>query len=500
MTMDASEAYRRLCELAVEIEAYGGALSLLRWDQETGMPKRGNESRSRHVGVLAARIHKLEVSTRVGEWIACCLESDDFAVDSWERVNVELWQEERERELRLPEGFIREESESSSRAQVAWVEARRKNDFAAFLPHLQSQVALKRQRADYIGYEGHRYDALLCEYERGWTTAAVEALFARLRPELVAIADRSADWSAAHPPRSLEGVFPLAAQRAFNAEVVEAMGFIMDGGRIDASAHPFCSRIAAGDVRMTTRYDEGDFLVSFFPVLHEMGHGLYGQGLPEREPGMPAGRAVSLGVHESQSRLWENHVGRSLAFWRVWLPRAAEYFPQLAGWAAEEMVGLVTSARRHPIRVEADESRYDLHILLRFELEVALVAGELEAADVPTEWNRRSRDLLGIEVADDAQGCLQDVHWSMGAVGYFPTYTLGNLNAAQLVAAARAGDGRVAERMDMGDFAPLLEWTRSRIHRRGSLLRPAELIAEATGKPPDARDYLDHLRRRYGGV
>jgi len=290
----------------------------------------------------------------------------------------------------------------------------------------------------------------------------------------------------------------MAAQQAFNREVAEAVGFDFRAGRIDTAVHPFCTTLGPRDVRLTTRYSENDFTSSLYGVLHEAGHGMYEQGLPfdPELPSLPMAAAVSLGIHESQSRLWENHVGRSLTFWKRWLPEARRHFPHLAGVKTKDAAQAVNTARRSHIRVEADEVTYDLHVLLRYRLEKALVSGDLAAADLPAAWNEQFRALLGIPVTSDRDGCLQDVHWSFGLIGYFPTYSLGNINAAQLMQAARK-EAAVADDLEKGRFGSLLHWLRERIHRHGTRYQPDHLIELATGEPPHPRHLLRHLRERY---
>jgi carboxypeptidase Taq len=276
----------------------------------------------------------------------------------------------------------------------------------------------------------------------------------------------------------------------------ESIGFDFEAGRIDTTTHPFCTTLGPGDIRLTTRYDESDFTSSLFGVLHEAGHGLYEQGLPEDEFGLPAGTAVSLGIHESQSRLWENHVGRSEIFWQKWLPRAAELFPNLRKVSLNDFLRVIHRSEFSFIRVEADEATYDLHILLRFELERRLLSGNLEVADVPKAWNESYAELFGQTPPDDARGCLQDIHWSMGGLGYFATYTLGNLNSAQLFQCAQK-DRKVGAALRKAEYGPLLEWLRVHVHSKGSTLFPRDLMVSATGKPTDAAPYLTHLRNRF---
>ena len=297
-------------------------------------------------------------------------------------------------------------------------------------------------------------------------------------------------------PRLPAGPYPVAAQQRFNARVAAALGYDFEAGRIDTTTHPFCTGLGPRDVRLTTRYDEEDFTSSLFGVMHEAGHGMYEQGLPADDYGLPSGTAVSLGIHESQSRLWENQVGRSRAFWEQWYPVAREDFPQLADFPLEDFLAYIWQAAFSPIRVEADEATYDLHIILRFGLERRMLSGALAVKDVPAAWNEEFKALFGFAPENDRQGCLQDIHWSMGGLGYFSTYTLGNLAAAQLYAAARR-DAAVAAAVDRAEYGPLLAWLRREVHAHGAVLDPSALITRATGEAPSRRHYVAHLRARY---
>jgi carboxypeptidase Taq len=296
----------------------------------------------------------------------------------------------------------------------------------------------------------------------------------------------------------LKGRYPIEKQQILNREIAESLGFDFEAGRIDTTAHPFCTTLGAGDVRLTTRYDEGDFLSSLFGVMHEAGHGLYEQGLPGMDFGLPSGSAASLGIHESQSRLWENHVGRSRTFWAKWLPRAKELFPHLKKVKLDAFMKEMLRSEFSFIRVEADEATYDLHILLRFGIERRLVKGELAVKDVPKVWNEEFRELFGLTPPDDRRGCLQDIHWSMGGLGYFATYTLGNLNAAQLFATAKKNK-KITASLEKCDYAPLLKWLRDHVHAWGAALTPTEIMQQATGKATDAKWHVAHLRERYVG-
>ena len=397
----------------------------------------------------------------------------------------------------LPTTLIEEFEKVKIHGNAAWMEARSRGDFALFQPHLEKTFELTRQMAELWGYEQCAYDALLEEYEPGARAAELTELFATLRPAIVALLGPAAERSRRLPADLLAGDYPIDRQQAFNREVAAAIGFDFEAGEISTTTHPFCSGVAPGDCRLTTRYDAGNFFVSLYGVLHEAGHGMYEQGLPPNAFGTPAGTAVSLGIHESQSRLWENQVGRSRGFWETWLPRARHYFPQLAPRTPEEMFAAANRVRPSFIRVEADQVTYDLHIMLRFSLERRLLDGSLAIADVPAAWNEEFAASLGIAVPDDARGCLQDVHWSEGLIGYFPTYTLGNLNAAQLFRRAQADLPGLAAELASGHYASLLQWLRLKVHQYGEQMEPGELMAAATGETTRADHYLASLREKF---
>lgn len=493
--MSAPTAYDSLSALAAEIHAFRTTLSLLWWDEETGMPPKAIAWRARQTETLSAHAHRLSTSTEFGDLLARA-EDEEKTPDTTRAANLRLWREDYDHKRKLPTDFVAEEASVGTHARTAWAAARANNDFPAFLPWLEKQVVLCRRKVDYLGYDEHPYDALLDIYERGMRTREISGVLGDLQQRLVEFLPAALDHSKSIPANLLDGEYPVEKQTAFNREVLAALGFDFEAGRLDTTTHPFCSRITPGDVRLTTRYNERDFTDSFFGCLHEMGHGLYEQGLPEDEGTRPVGHSVSLGIHESQSRLWENHVGRSPEFWEKWLPVAAKYFPHLSRRSPEEMALALNRAEPGFIRVDSDESTYDLHICLRFRLELDLITGDLAPRDLPGEWHRRFKELTGLDVPDDRRGCLQDIHWAMGAIGYFATYSLGNLLAAQLMDTARR-EPSIAAACDRADYAPLLAWLRDHIHAPGSLHRPGELIQRSTGKPLSPDAFLSHLRHRY---
>ena len=478
-------------DMAREHAVINSAKAVIGWDQETYLPPAAAKYRAAQLAWLSAKAHELATSPA---W-QNALETAEAAAAST-CPNLRELRRAFDRATKLPTELVARSAAASSLAKHAWAAARQQSDFASFAPHLQTLLDIAREKADRWGYRDEPYDALLEGYERNTSTAAVAGLFDSLRPELREIARCAVEVSAAKAPKLPPGPYPIAAQQELNAQVAAAVGFDFQAGRIDTTTHPFCTTLGPCDVRLTTRYDESDFTSSLFGVLHEAGHGLYEQGLPAEDFGLPSGASVSLGIHESQSRLWENHIGRSRAFWNHWYPTAQALFPQLADFPLDHFLDYVCRAACSPIRVEADEATYDLHILLRFGLERQLVSGTLPVADVPAAWNAAFEELFGFVPSDDRHGCLQDIHWSMGGLGYFATYSLGNLNAAQLHAAARRIPA-IASASDQADYAPLLAWLRQNVHAYGATLDPADLLAQATGTPPTPEPYLAHLRSRY---
>lgn len=485
----------QIFERARELSVIHSAASVLGWDQETYLPAAATGHRARQLAWLYSRSHEIATSDDWKRDLETA-ESSDTGKDPAVTANLRELRREFDRATKLPVELVSRESSATSLAKHAWADARKRSDFSTFAPHLENLLGIAREKADLWGYSGEPYDALLESYERRTSTAAVAELFDTMKPVLRVTAARAVEKSAARAAVLPSGPYPVEAQQRLNARIAEAIGFDFQAGRIDTTAHPFCTTLGPRDVRLTTRYDESDFTSSLFGVLHEAGHGMYEQGLPTEDFGLPSGTAVSLGIHESQSRLWENHVGRSRAFWTRWYPTAQESFPQLAGFPLDNFLAYLHRAEFSPIRVEADEATYDLHIILRFGLERRMLNGELTVNDLPAAWNESFRELFGFAPENEREGCLQDIHWSMGGLGYFPTYTLGNINAAQLSAAARR-DPAIAKATDAADYGPLLGWLRENIHSHGATLDPADLMQKATGKAPATGDYLAHLESRY---
>ncbi|NQU42979.1 carboxypeptidase M32, partial [bacterium] len=406
------------------------------------------------------------------------------------------------RATRIPERLVREMSVAQSNAVAVWTQAREANDFARFQPHLERLLDLKREEADCLKEEGQtRYDALLDGYERGMTGDAIETLFAGLRDAIAPLVQQIADSPRPPDLTVLGRSFGVQAQWDFGMEVLGAMGFDFDRGRQDKSAHPFTTGLHPSDVRITTRLSAKNLASSIFSTIHEGGHALYEQGLREEDWGTPLGSTVSLGINESQSRMWENLVGRGLSFWTHFFPKLRSYFPiELQSVDLETFYRAINHVRPSLIRVEADEATYSLHIILRFELERALLDGDLAAADLPEAWGEKMQEYLGIVPTDDKDGCMQDIHWAWGLVGYFPTYALGNLYSAQFFDKARRDIGDLDDHIARGNLGVLTEWLRENIHRRGHRLLAPELVEAVTGEPLRTEPFLDYLKAKYSDL
>ena len=473
-------AERRLYELWGEIRDLSAASDVLEWDQETNMPPAGVEARGKVVATLAGLKHRALTSPELRDVLDAC--GDAAAEGSALAAQVRCARHEVDRAAKVPRALTRAIAEAGVTGLEAWRRAREAADFSLFEAQLEHLVELKRRQAAAIEPDGNAYDALLHGFEPGVTEAELEPLFDELKRALIPLVRSIVASGAEVDETPAGGDFPGDQQRSFGRFLAETIGFDFDAGRLNESTHPFCVGINSSDVRMTWRYDAGDFRPAVFGVLHESGHGLYEQGLPAALERTPAGEAVSLGVHESQSRLWENHVGRSRGFWSWALPHYRQAFPGAPAAGVDRIWPLLHTVKPSLIRVEADEATYNLHIVARFELERMIFAGDLEVRDLSAAWDDLYQELLGIRPANVADGLLQDIHWSQGMFGYFPTYTLGTMAAAQLFAAAERALGDLEAAFAAGEFAPLLAWLRRNVHAHASRYQAPELIERATGK------------------
>ena len=490
-------SYQLFIERVKEIHKIGAIQGHLGWDQETIMPPKGAQARSEILSWLAKEQHARVTDPDFGEMITQL--ENSAVLDENQLANVRELRRRYDKAVKLPSDFVAKYALARSQALVAWQEARAASDFAMFQPHLEKLVEMTNQKIDYYGIETTRYDVLLDEYEFGMKVSDYDPLFAGLKSRLVPLLQNIMEAKKINPDPTLpnDATFPVEAQTEFCKLVSNAMGFDFEAGRMDASTHPFSAGLWPGDTRFTTRFDEQDPFSCLYAVMHETGHALYEQGLDANHSFTPRGDAVSLGVHESQSRFWENQIGRTPAFWKVVLPWFKQQFPNAPEWSPDELNKIANCVEPGFIRVEADEVTYNLHIMLRYELEKKIFNENLSVKDIPNTWNQMFNEWFGIEVPEDRMGCLQDIHWSMGAFGYFPTYTLGNLYAAQLLEAMSQEIGDVDQIIETGDWSPMLDWLRPKIHRQGSKLTPSELIEQATGVPPTPQPFIEYVESKY---
>lgn len=493
--MAASKEYREFLDLVRELSTLEQVAGLLGWDEQTYMPAGASPDRAQQNSAIAGIIHERLTSPRMGKLIRA-LKKQELSPDG----TVILREVERKwkKASSIPGPLVKEISKTGSLGFEAWMKARKNNDFGQLEPLLDKMIDLKLQVTEHIGYGDKPYDVLLDDYEPGMRTRDVEALFKRLISKLVPISRKILD---APVPKSVipSGNYSLEDQRSFMTVLAIGMGFDLNRGRIDLSAHPFTSG-GGRDVRITYRYQEDNPYFAIFPIIHEAGHALYEQGYQEKHLGTPLAEAVSMGLHESQSRLWENVVGRSIPFWTHYFPVMQQAFPRFKKVSLSSWYREINRVSRSFIRVEADELTYNLHIALRFEAEAAIFGGRLKTAEIPEFWNERFEKYLGLEVPDDAQGCLQDVHWPSGGFGYFPSYTMGNLYAAQLWDTVKRQVPDLEGRIAGGDTGALLGWLRKNVHQHGKRYSTAELMKRVTGKPVSEDYFVRYVKEKYDGL
>jgi carboxypeptidase Taq len=501
MSNDRAHAtYEKLCTHAREVAILNSTQSLLGWDERTKLPPAGGEYRAEQMSYLAGFTHKKLTAPEVGEWLTELADSE-LAADPHSDTGADIVNMRRDydRKTKLPQSLVEELAKLSVLGQQLWVEARKANDFARFRPLLERTLELKRQEAAAIGYEKEPYDALLDEFEPGVKTSEVAHALNGLREQLVPLVASIAASPRKPNLQVLHGNYPIDLQEQFGRRCSAAIGFDFNQGRLDTTNHPFCAGMGPYDVRLTTRYDANNLSGSLFSTLHEAGHGIYDQGLRKEHYGLPTGDAVSLGIHESQSRMWENLVGRSRAFWEFFFPIAQQTFGEALGRVTlDDFYFANNDVRPSLIRTESDEVTYNLHILIRFELELALINDQLKVVNLPEAWHAKYREYLGIQSPTDADGVLQDVHWSSGAFGYFPTYSLGNLYAAQFFEKAAEDLGDLHTMFARGEFMPLHEWLRNNIHAEGRRYPAADLCRRVTGKSLSHDALMRHLRSKFG--
>ena len=496
MTETHEENLRQLKERLAQISDVSSTNGLLMWDRQTYMPKGGVAGRAEQTATLSRIAHEMLVDAETGRLLEALDQPDPSSEDG---ALVRRARREYEKATRLPGELVAEISRTTALAEPAWVEARERSDWSLFAPHLETILPLQREAAEHLGYEDHLYDALLDGYEPGAKKARLEKMFEELKTELVPLIRSISERDGEDREAPLHNAFDEKAQERFGEEVITRFGYDWDRGRQDRTVHPFCIGLTPGDVRITTRFDPGWLSPALFGTMHETGHALYEQGVDPAYARTPLSGGTSMGIHESQSRLWENLVGRSRPFWSHFYPGLQKAFPEALGeFELEGFYRAINAVSPSEIRVEADEVTYNLHILLRFELEVALIEGSLSVSDLPSAWNAKMEEYLGITPENEATGALQDVHWSAGLFGYFPTYTIGNVLSVALFDEAIGAYPAIPEQIAEGEFSTLLGWLRENIHRHGSRYYPDELIERVTGRPLDAAPYLKYLKNKFG--
>ena len=478
-----------------ELRDLGGILGLLSWDQETYLPSKAGPARAAQLATLQGLYHQRLVAPEVGEWLEQASRAD---LDADTRAMLKVFRRERDHAVRVPESLVRALAEAQSTGLESWRQARSERRFDRFAPALARLLELRREQADAVGHGGERYDALLDHFEPEMTTTRLLPVLERLRASLVPLVE--ALDGAVRGPAVFDGrSFDPDQQWRFTLQLLKLLGFDLDAGRQDRSIHPFTGGTHPTDVRLTTRIDPKNPSPAVFGTMHEFGHGLYEQGFDPAYEDTPVAEAPSHGIHESQSRLWENIVGRSRAFWERYTPLMREAFPEaMAGTDVADVYRHVNRVAPSLIRVEADEVTYNLHIAVRFRMELAMMRGELSAADLPAAWNDAYQELLGIRPDTDADGVMQDIHWSSGSIGYFPSYSLGNLYSAVLWEALEADHPDVEQRIAAGDLGVVLGWMREHVHRRGYLEESEDTVRRATGHGLEVQPLIRYLRARRG--
>ena len=488
-------AYQSLCETLKNIYDLRSAQAILSWDQETQMPPKAASSRAQQLGALSAVIHEQSTCPELGRALDRVKEDD---LDEVGRVNFAEARRNFDRSLRVPASLVRELTETCSLSNEAWQKAKRDNNVALFLPWLEKLVDLKRQQVEYRSPGARVYDELLDDYERDLKEHQVDALFTELKGWLIPFVKELKDAPKQADLNLLSRPFELSRQESFGLEMIKLMGFDFEAGRFDVSAHPFCGGVGPFDVRITTRYLEDEVLSSFFSFVHEAGHALYEQGLNPDYMGLPVCEAASMAFHESQSRLWENCIARSRPFWEFMFPRFVKHFGEPArDLELDSFFHAVNAVNPSMVRVESDEVTYNLHVILRFEIERDLFSGRLAVRDLEDAWNARMLDYLGMEPKEPSEGILQDIHWGFAGFGYFPTYTYGNLYSAQIFDAIKRQIPDLDEQLRRGHLAGLREWLRDKVHLLGKLRRPADLIRDISGEGLHQRFLISYLEEKY---
>jgi Zn-dependent carboxypeptidase len=488
-------------ETVKKIASYNEALGVLYWDLRTGAPRKGMDARSEAIGALSGDMFKLATSPELGEQLAALEEKDTYdGLSEIDRRLVEETRKEYDRSVKIPPKLYQEYVVAASQSESKWEEAKGADDYAGFQPYLDKVIGYTNQFIDLWGAKATRYDTLLDQYEPGMTVAELDRVFGGLRRQLVPLA--AAIAASPHQPDTsfLQGTFDKAAQKDFSLYMLKQMGYDFEAGRLDESVHPFATGLNPGDVRITTRYLDNDVTSALFGTIHEGGHALYEQNIMKELIGTTLCGGTSMGIHESQSRFWENVIGRSRPFWDRYFGELQSRFPGRLEVSTDQFYRGNNTVKPSLIRIEADELTYNLHIIIRYEMEKLIFNEGLKTSDLPSVWNEKYKEYLGVVPANDAEGVLQDVHWSGGAFGYFPSYSLGNMYAAQFADTMERELDGMWDLVRRGDLLPIMDWLTDRIYRFGKLRTPSELILSVTGKPLDPQHLVDYLTEKYTDI
>ncbi len=496
--MKSNNVYELYVQKMRKIADVRNSISLLNWDKEVNLPKKGSNARSRQVATLSGIAHEMFVDKELGNLLNTLHRGNHL--DERQRRNVELTYDDYQKSTKYSTNFVIRLSETTSEAYHAWIKARQENDFSFFKESLAKLVAIKREEAELLGYQNHPYDALMDAFEPGANVADTDELFKDVREQLVDFVRRIREKQQVDDS-FMRKFYAKDKQWELGLKMLRDMGYDFEAGRQDISEHPFTTNFAATDVRVTTRIDENDFGNMLWSCIHEGGHALYEQGLPEDQYGLPLGNYLSLGIHESQSRLWENNVGRALPYWKANYQHLQKTFPKnLNDVDLMDFYKAMNRVNPSFIRTESDELHYHFHILIRYEIEKGLIEGSLEANDLREIWNDKYKEYLGVEVPDDKQGVLQDIHWSHGSFGYFPTYSMGSFYAAQFHKQAQKDIPNLLEKTAKNDHADLLAWLREKVHQHGRFHTADELCKHITGEKLNFRYFMEYAEEKYSGI
>ncbi len=493
-----SKLYNTFISKSQQIADIGNSIAVLGWDKEVNLPKGAARFRSQQISTLATLAHSFVVDKKYKTLVEKL--SKDKSLNRFQKKNVLLTLEEINKATKFDSAFVKRRSELISKAYHDWVKAKEANDHTIFLPALEEIVALKKEEAEIIGYKKHPYDALLDIYEPKLTVDKLDGLFTPLKKDLKKIIRKI------NTKKQVDNTFLFKrygknAQWEYGIDILNQIGYDFNIGRQDVSIHPFTTSFSPQDVRVTTRIDENDFSNMLWSCIHEGGHALYEMGLPTEQYGLPLGEAVSLGIHESQSRLWENNVGRSLTFWKHNFKTLKKKFPkQLKGISLTKFYKAINRVEPNLIRTEADELHYHFHVIIRYEIEKELMEGKISVNDINKTWNKKYKSYLGLTVPDDARGMLQDIHWSHGSFGYFPTYSIGSLYAAQLYNTAKSDIDNLEEQIAKGNSSQLLDWLREKVHKHGRMYYPEQLCKRITGEGLNSKHFLKYAKEKYADI